>query len=173
MKRFYSTIAIVFLLAIASYAQFTSQKVQQGSEGYVYTAVGVLDTSSAATGDYDSLWTKELALTGFDNSEYYSYQSYFDPPSGVLTYSVEVFYSGDNITYTKVDTIIHKTTNQGIIWGSTKIQNNTGQKNRAPYVKLLFLRVAVAGTDVRAPFTFRLILPEADPAYKPNTITGR
>lgn len=170
MKRFYSTIVIVLLLVVSSFAQFTSQKIQQTAEGYVYTAVGVLDTADAATGDYDSLWTRELGLTGYDNSEYYSYLSYVDPPSGVLTYSIEVFYSNDNVTYTKVDTIIHKTTNQGRLWGSTKIQNNTNQKNRAPYVKLLLLRVAVAGTDVRAPFTFQLILPEADPAYKPKSV---
>lgn len=140
----------------------------QTAENYVYTATGSLDTAGTATGDYDSLWTRELSLSGYDNCQYYSYMSYVHPASGVLTYSVEVFYSHDNITYTKVDTLIYQTTNQGRLWGSTQIQNNTDQKNRAPYVKFLILRVATAGTDLVAPFTFVLVLPESDEGYKPS-----
>lgn len=162
-----------FFIVNETNAQISSQKVSQSVEGYQFTAIGSLDTSAAATGDYDSLWTRELGLAGFDNSEQYSYHSYVHPASGVLSYSVEVFYSADNITYTKVDTLIYQSSNTGHLWGSTKVQNNTNQKNRAPYVKLLLLRVAKAGTDVVAPFRFDLIIPEADPAYKPNTITGR
>lgn len=170
MKRFLSTIVLVFLLVVTSFAQFTSQKISQTSEHYLYTASGSLDSASTATTDNDSLWTRELAVTGYDNCDYYSYMAYFHPASGVLTYAVEVFYSGDGTNYTKVDTLIYNSTNQGRLWGSTKIANSTDQKNRAPYVKFLILRVATAGTDLVAPFTFQLLIPESDNAYKPKSV---
>lgn len=175
MKFLLSTIVLVCLLLFAfvdeSNAQISSQKITKNVEGYQFTILGNLDTISTATTNYDSLWTKELELTGHDDAEIFTYLSKFTPTAGNPKYSVEWFASRDNITYFLVDTVIHQSTNNGRVWDSYKLQNNTAQKLRFPYNKLLILGI-LAGRD-NAAFEFTLYSSAADATYKPTTITGR
>lgn len=168
----FATILLVlfsFFIVNDTNAQISSQKITTSTEGYQFTIQGNLDTISTATTNYDSLWTKELGLGGFDENETFTYVTKFTPTAGNPKYSIEVFGSVDNITYFKADTLIYQSTNNARNWGNYKIQNNSTQKLRFPYMKFLILGI-LAGRD-NAAFRFDFYSPVCDPAFKPkNTV---
>jgi hypothetical protein len=159
MKRFlFATLLVLVAFVFMAQAQTTTNEIRKESQYYQYKMEGNLDSLNKSP-YYDSLWTKELQLGDYDgaNTLYY-YRAKFTPTAGNPKYSVEYFVSDDNITYSKVDTIIHQSTNNGVVWGTFT------PYIKAPYVKLCIFQVAL-GRD-NAAFKFEMWLPQADERRK-------
>lgn len=163
MKRFISTITFAFLflvLAVSTPAQISSQKTVKTQTSYQYTLQGSIDTLA---GSYDTLWTRELGISDFDAVGTFTYRSKATPTAGNPKYSIELFYSWDNVTYTKVDTVLHQSTNNGVVWGVFTPGSPGTIGIAAPYWKFAIFQVAAGRDDAAIRFDF--YSNEADNGY--------